>query len=209
MIDNIVELIKSGQQSNVLLAEQLCVGAKLDFDGLIEEMLDLRFWMENLDDIPQTSKSEAACFLLTQTVIDLSNKGLSALPESIGNLQNLQELDLSGNVLYSLPESIVKLQNLEWLHLGYNNLSSLLESIGNLQNLQELWLYNNNLSSLPESIGNLQNLERLDLFKNKLSSLPKSIGNLQNLQILGLENNTISSSEIVFIKTMLPNCEIR
>ena len=163
MIDNIVELIKSGQQSNVLLAEQLCVGAKLDFDGLIEEMLDLRFWMENLDDIPQTSKSEAACFLLTQTVIDLSNKGLSALPESIGNLQNLQEL----------------------------------------------WLYNNNLSSLPESIGNLQNLERLDLFKNKLSSLPKSIGNLQNLQILGLENNTISSSEIVFIKTMLPNCEIR
>jgi Leucine-rich repeat (LRR) protein len=209
MIEHIKGLIKSGHLSNILLAEQLCVGAKLDFDGLLEKVLDLQFWMDNLDDIPRTSRVEAACFLLSKTSINLSCKGLSELSESIGNLQNLQRLFLGNNNLNSLPESIGNLQNLKVLDLDNNNLSSLPKSIGNLQHLQRLDLEDNNLSRLPESIVNLQNLRFLDLSFNNLSNLLESIVNLQNLEALKLGRNPqLPKSEIDNIKKLLPNTTI-
>jgi len=73
---------------------------------------------------------------------------------------------LDYNELESLPESFGDLENLNRLSLGGNILSSLPESIGNLKNLQFLNLYGNNLTSLPESIGNLTNLKFLNLQNN-------------------------------------------
>jgi Leucine-rich repeat (LRR) protein len=227
----LTSLLQSGDPDNIELAIMIAQGQEFDIDALLNEIFDLKFWMDNLDDIPRTSKVEALRFLLTQTKIYLSNKGLSALSESIGNLQHLQELDLYNNNLSSLPESFGNLQHLQGLDLSYNHLSSLPESIGNLQNLQGLVLYNNNLSSLPESIGNLQNLQRLYLDNNNLSSLPESfgnlqnlevlvldnnnlsslpesIGNLQNLKVLGLSGNTISTDTERRLKAILPNCEV-
>ncbi|MHA1821636.1 MAG: leucine-rich repeat domain-containing protein [Promethearchaeota archaeon] len=123
----------------------------------------------------------------------LYNNELSSLPERIGDLTNLQRLDLSGNQLSSLPESIGALKNLKELYLTLNQLSSLPESIGALKNLKELWINDNQLSSLPESIGYLTNLKELYLRENKLSSLPESIGYLTNLKELYLRENKLSS----------------
>jgi hypothetical protein len=204
----LTSLLKSGTPDNIELAIMVAQGQEFDIDALTEELFDLKFWMDNLDGIPGTSKVEALRFLLSKTIINLSDKGLSALPESIGNLQNLKWLGLNENDLHRLPESIGNLQNLEWLHLGYNKLSILPESIGNLQNLEWLYLGNNNLSSLPESIVNLQNLEELNLGNNKLNSLPESIGNLQNLEELNLSGNTIPTNVIKRLKAILPNCEV-
>jgi Leucine-rich repeat (LRR) protein len=224
-------LLKSGTPDNIELAIMVAQGQEFDIDALLNELFDLQFWMDNLDDIPQTSKVEALRFLLSKTSINLYRKGLSALPESIGNLQNLEWLRLYNNNLSSLPESFGNLQHLQGLDLSYNNLSSLPESFGNLQHLQGLVLYNNNLSSLPESIGNLQNLQRLYLYNNNLSSLPESIGNLQNLKVLDLDNNNLSSlpesfgnlqnlqrldlsgntiptNAIKRLKAILPNCKV-
>jgi Leucine-rich repeat (LRR) protein len=97
------------------------------------------------------------------------------LPDSIGNLINLQELDLENNQLSSLPDSIGNLINLQSLDLENNQLSSLPDSIGNLINLHKLDLSSNQFSSLPDSIGNLINLQQLYLSSNKLESLPTSI----------------------------------
>jgi Leucine-rich repeat (LRR) protein len=97
------------------------------------------------------------------------------LPDSIGNLINLQVLNLANNNLESLPDSIGNLINLQYLYLSNNKFSTLPDSIGNLINLQELYLHINKFSSLPDSIANLINLKKLYLFYNKLVSLPTSI----------------------------------
>tara|TARA_R110000851_G_scaffold9769_2_gene36076 strand:+ start:374 stop:784 length:411 start_codon:yes stop_codon:yes gene_type:complete len=79
-----------------------------------------------------------------------------------------KELNLYGKGITDLPEGIGNLKNLERLNLRKNELTSLPESIGNLTNLKELNLMYNKLTDLPESIGNLKNLERLLLPFNRI-----------------------------------------
>lgn len=114
---------------------------------------------------------------------------LSFIPNSIGNLTNLEYLNLVGNNLSGLPASIGSLANLRLLFMESNGLSALPESIGNLTNLRSLGLRWNKLSVLPDSIWNLNNLSWLFLTDNNLSFLPASIGNLTNLTELHLEGN--------------------
>jgi Leucine-rich repeat (LRR) protein len=54
------------------------------------------------------------------TKLLLSENQITSLPESIGNLTNLEELDLSGNELSVLPETIFNLNNLTKLSLSNN-----------------------------------------------------------------------------------------
>ncbi|XP_021317837.1 putative disease resistance protein RGA1 [Sorghum bicolor] len=79
---------------------------------------------------------------------------IDSLPESIGNLTNLEHLDLSGNCLPCLPQSIGNLKRLHTLDLSYCfGLKSLPESIGAL-GLKYLWL---NMCS-PELIDHASSL---------------------------------------------------
>jgi Leucine-rich repeat (LRR) protein len=121
-----------------------------------------------------------------------------SIPDSIGNLVNLQHLHLySNNLTGSIPDSVGNLVDLTTLGLNSNNLSgSIPDSIGNLVNLQFLNIYSNNLTgSIPDSIGNLVNLQHLGLNLNNLSgSIPDSVGNLVNLQYLYLFSNNLAGS---------------
>ena len=123
--------------------------------------------------------------------LDLSNTQISSLPESIGNLSNLQYLDLDGTLISSLPESIGNLSSLQYLYLCYTNISSLTDNIGNLSSLKYLDLSHTNISSLPESIGSLLNLQDLDLRSTKISALPETIGDLSALRNLYLQGLTL------------------
>jgi Leucine-rich repeat (LRR) protein len=125
--------------------------------------------------------------------LDLSRLELSALPEAIGQLSQLEELDLSGNQLNTLPEAIGQLSQLEELDLSGNQLSTLPEAIGRLSQLEELNLSGNQLSTLPEAIGRLPQLQMLDLHGNQLSTVPEAIGRLPQLQKLDLSNNQLST----------------
>jgi hypothetical protein len=104
--------------------------------------------------------------------LGLYQQGLTSLPETIGQLANLQKIWLSGNKLSSLPGTIGQLKSLTTLDLSYNQLSSLPVTIGELKSIQILRLNNNKLSSLPETIWELKALTYLSLSSNKLSSLP-------------------------------------
>jgi Leucine-rich repeat (LRR) protein len=56
--------------------------------------------------------------------LSLEYNQLTKLPESIGDLENLENLYLSGNQITELPTSIFKLENLTNLHLMNNPLKA-------------------------------------------------------------------------------------
>ena len=123
--------------------------------------------------------------------LHLENWGLSALPESIGQLKQLQKLYIHHNELSALPESIGHLKQLRQLFVDDNQLTTLPESIGHLKHLQWFFANYNQLSTLPESIGQLSQLQSLTVVNNQFSALPESLlalaeaGTLRGLYLHG------------------------
>src|SRR5437868_3226847 len=78
---------------------------------------------------------------------------------SLINFFNLTNIDVIDHQIKEIPESIGQLVNLQQLWLSYNKIKEIPESIGQLVNLQELWLYNNKIKKIQESIGQLVNLQ--------------------------------------------------
>jgi Leucine-rich repeat (LRR) protein len=71
--------------------------------------------------------------------LNLGRSRIESLPESLGQLSNLEKLDLSGcGNLKGLPDSLGGLQHMRHLKLGYSGIESLPESLGQLSNLEEL-----------------------------------------------------------------------
>ena len=106
-----------------------------------------------------------------ERVLDLSEKGLSRVPEAVFNLTELEALYLSDNYLKELPTSINKLKNLKWLILDNNQLRELPHSICELSNLTGLSVNNNQLITLPghDEIGELKELIVLYVAGNPLT----------------------------------------
>ena len=65
------------------------------------------------------------------------------------NEQQLEELDLSNGGLTEIPDEVLELTQLTFLNLSHNQLTSLPESIGNLSNLTTLDLRANPLETPP------------------------------------------------------------
>jgi Leucine rich repeat len=78
--------------------------------------------------------------------LNISNAGITKVPDVIGDMVQLKSLILSENKLQTLPESIGQLSSLKTLHLFHNQLNSLPESLYNLKGLQWLGLTGNSLS---------------------------------------------------------------
>jgi internalin A len=89
----------------------------------------------------------------------------------------------------ALPESVTRLTQLQELYISSNHLTVLPNSISNLAQLRELYLFDNRITVLPESIGNLTQLQGLVLGNNKLTKLPASLLNLTQLKRLYLHEN--------------------
>lgn len=144
---------------------------------------------------------------------------LTELPESLGQLTQLQALDLSNNQLTTLPDSLGQLTKLQSLNLSHNPLSSLPGFIGRLQRLEVLDLGCNTrrqegisldsddspssyaiydevrerIGSLPEELFDLSNLRRLDLSGNTLTAIPSGISKLISLELLDLFGNHLTT----------------
>ena len=117
------------------------------------------------------------------------NETLTVLPPTIGNLKNLQILDLRLNNLHTIPLELHNLMNLKKLDLSWNYLTEF-PSIPN--NLLELDLGRNQISDLPDSLIDLSHLETFILYKNKLESLPETLAHLHELKVLDLRWNKLT-----------------
>jgi len=146
------------------------------------------------------------------TALSLRGLKLHKIPESIGQLDGLQELYLHHNNLKELPDCIGNLSKLRCLHLDDNKFTNISECIGQLAYLEELYLEENQLEHLPSSLGQLTklrllrashnqlkhfplsltkctNLVMLDLAENQLEELPESLRDLENLKMIFLHGN--------------------
>ena len=131
--------------------------------------------------------------------LHLWNWGLAGtIPDSLGDLTNLEELNLTFNSLVgTIPDSLGKLANLRILALRDNDLTGTIPaSLGNLRNLQQLYLWDNNLTgAIPHSLGNLTNLLELLAWDNDLTgAIPDSFGNLSSLVYLSFGQNDLTGA---------------
>ena len=134
---------------------------------------------------------------LGESSLDLSNLGLTSLPDSLWHLTHLEGLDISENRLFALPEAMGQFTNLRELLSYSNQLTSVPESLGKLTKLHTLNLFDNWLTVLPESFGRLKKLEYFDVTDNDLKELPTWVCDLSKLQYLGLSQNPLRT---------LPDC---
>lgn len=137
----------------------------------------------------------------TVTAIDLGFNNLQGeLPESIGNLKNLESLKLFFNQLNgSLPAAVGNLKKLKVLDLNSNAITGTIPAaVGNLVQLKELLLSSNNFTgTLPSEISNLSNLETLVLFDNHLyGDFPVAISSMKNLSELIVAKNNFDSESL-------------
>ena len=124
--------------------------------------------------------------------LDFIFKGLTQLPKTIKNLNDLKILTLRYNQITEIPNWIESLHVLESLNLNVNNINKLPSTIGNLSHLKELFLWKNELQELPSSICSLHSLNYLNLRLNQLKLLPNDIGDLVNLVDLNLHDNKLT-----------------
>ncbi|CEH18216.1 adenylate cyclase [Ceraceosorus bombacis] len=107
------------------------------------------------------------------TSLDLSSANMAKLEETVfKNLPSLQTLILDRNQFVTLPDSIGELTQLDFLSCTNNLLAALPESIGKLGKLRRLHLHNNNLKSLPNSIWMCSSLASINASSNLLESFP-------------------------------------
>lgn len=143
--------------------------------------------------IEEARRSGARELDLSQRYDAKDSDKLTELPESLGQLTQLQSLNLSGNQLTTLPESLGQLSRLQSLNLFNNKLMAVPESFGQLTQLRSLDLAVNQLTALPKSLGQLRQLRILDLFNNQLTALPEWLGQLTQLESLYLSNNQLTA----------------
>jgi hypothetical protein len=123
-------------------------------EGLESSEPVYRFYLQSnsLTEFPQQIPDIFPCIIRLR----LNNNRLTSLPESFGNLAQLQRASINDNQLTSLPESFGNLTHLIAVDLTNNRLTSLPESIGNLTNLRDLWLRGNPIS--PAEQARIRNL---------------------------------------------------
>ena len=129
------------------------VSSAMSIEGTIRDMVDLNPHLTVEVLMERVTFEEAGCTLQSW---NLARKGLTTLPESIGDLTLSGDLDLSYNQLTTLPESFGSLTVGGYLNLYDNQLATLPESFGSLTVGGNLFLYWNQLTTLPESFPNVK-----------------------------------------------------
>ncbi|KAG6524388.1 disease resistance protein Pik-2-like [Zingiber officinale] len=148
-------------------------------------------------------KSFSKLFLLKYLSLR-NNIRLRRLPDSLGDLQNLEFLDIRGTRIEELPNTIVKLQNLVYLLFDLR-IIQLPKGMRRLKKLRTLGMARVDNVQLLQEIGELVDLQKLAIcfgdntltvrMLDAMSALLSKLnGNLRSLNILHIPNDNLKKA---------------
>ncbi|KAG9433012.1 PH domain leucine-rich repeat-containing protein phosphatase 2 [Apis mellifera carnica] len=128
--------------------------------------------------------------------LDLSNGGLSRIPDSAIAFPAIEELILSQNQLTNTNSNLTLLHRfpkLRVVHLESNELRRIPRELLELAGLTYLNLSDNKIEKIPADISQLINLKELILDRNGIKELPYEFVELKNLRNVSLAGNCLTS----------------
>lgn len=138
----------------------------------------------NGNDRADTRKRLGNVFNPNQTVLDLSNLGITEIPTQVFGMFRLRSLNLSGNPIDYLPDQICRIPELEYLNLSHTHMKSLPNNLLLLCNLKVLDLSYTMTTTLPVSLGLLPELRVLNISHTAITSIPHYLYSKPNLKII-------------------------
>ena len=128
-----------------------------------------------------------------ETVISLSDRGITDITPWLPQLRNAKIVDLSNNYISDVS-ALASLTNVTNLNLSNNYISDI-SALASLTSLTDLNLYRNKIETIS-ALTSLSNLTTLDLGSNEMvdiSELIKVLSNIPSIDALGLGGNKISN----------------
>ncbi|CUI18167.1 hypothetical protein PNK_p0113 (plasmid) [Candidatus Protochlamydia naegleriophila] len=133
--------------------------------------------------------------LKTITEIDLSQTGMTVVPEELNLLTEVTSVSLDNNNIHMLPTNFGSAwAKLTSLHLGFNRIERLPANFGQeWVELKSLNLSHNALTSLPDQFGmTWSKIFKIGLEKNKIASIPSKFGAAwNNVNVINLSSNLL------------------
>lgn len=166
-------------------------------EGLSEKIIALELDRNNLIELPDEIR-----FLKNLKYLDLADNSLTGLETNkVCALTNLKSLNLAGNnELSAIPEDIGSLVQLEELCLCATNIAELPDSIRSLNMLSDIDLSWNHLSSEEiDKICMIRSLKSLDIAGNGITKLPNALTTMEKLTSLQVDASQLPMTEIVKI----------
>ena len=143
------------------------------------------------------------------TTLNLSNQRLTAIPDSIFSLVNLENLYL-GNA-YTIYPPLSAFGGEAPSGRNMNQIRQIPNDIGQLQNLRTLDLAANDLRSLPKGMMKLGRLDTLDLSFNKNFIVSKELNTLakmRSLKYLNIVGTHADQASIDQLQKSLPSTKV-
>jgi len=143
------------------------------------------------------------------TELDLSNKNLSAIPDSVFSLTDLKYLQLGNAFTMYPPLSALGADKPSGNSL--NKIAIIPSEIENLQKLQVFGICFNKLQALPKEIVKLKRLDTLDISFNENLNIATQLGTLKEmtwLKYLNLMGTSVDTATIDKLHKALPKTKI-
>ena len=116
----------------------------------------------------------------------------SGLDKGIFQLTNINLLNISDTCLTAIPDDISRLVNLQSLLLFGNKITDFNKNITSLKKLKVLDLSRNQLKSIPDSLNDMKELTSINLSSNEIEEMPK-FTDFPSLLTIDVSNNKLTS----------------
>lgn len=165
-------------------------------------------------DMPRLERSVLGCPLnavppsvgRTKLVeLTLMDTRLTALPDELAELTELEQLYLNGNRFAQLPAWVSTLPRLRAIDLSDMpslDIADACRKLARIASLREVHFNRNQLSVLPPDIGLLTQVEALSVVDNGLAALPAELARLTRLTYLGVDDNPLP---VDAVQALLPH----